>query len=67
MGREYFVEVVPYEKLLRDAKLRNAIFFQKVGLTDLDPALAAGVLEGTAEDNGRSEGVGQGTSVTEDA
>jgi hypothetical protein len=67
MGREYFVEVVPYEKLLRDAKLRNAIFFQKVGLTDLDPALAAAVLEGTGEDNGPSDGVGQGASVTEDA
>lgn len=36
--RMAYVEIVPYEKLLRDAKLRNAIFFQKLGLTDLAPS-----------------------------
>lgn len=32
-----FVEVISYAKLLSDAKMRNAIFFQKLGLTDIDP------------------------------
>jgi hypothetical protein len=31
--RVYF-EVIPYAKMIRDAKARNAIFFQKLGLTD---------------------------------
>ena len=31
-----YVEIIPYDKLLRDAKLRQGIFFQKLGLTDLD-------------------------------
>jgi len=30
------VEIIPYDKLLRDVKLRQGIFFQKLGLTDLD-------------------------------
>ena len=38
MGQEYYLEIVPYEKLLVDAKMRNAVFFQVAGLTDLDPA-----------------------------
>ncbi len=33
-----FVEIISYAKLLSDAKMRNAIFFQKLGLTDLDQA-----------------------------
>jgi hypothetical protein len=33
-----FVEITSYAKLLSDAKMRNAIFFQKLGLTDLNPA-----------------------------
>lgn len=40
-----FVEVISYAKLLNDAKMRNAIFFQKLGITDIDPdgnALAEG-------------------------
>lgn len=32
-----FVEIVSYSKLLSDAKMRNAIFFQKLGITDIDP------------------------------
>jgi len=32
-----FVEVISYAKLLSDAKMRNAVFFQKLGLTDIDP------------------------------
>lgn len=32
-----FVEVISYAKLLSDAKKRNAIFFKKVGITDIDP------------------------------
>lgn len=28
-----FVEIVPYGKILRDAKMRNAIFFQTLGIT----------------------------------
>jgi hypothetical protein len=31
---QVYFEVIPYAKLLRDAKARNAIFFQKLGLTD---------------------------------
>jgi len=34
--RKAYVEIIPYNKLLRDAKLRQGIFFQKLGLTDLD-------------------------------
>ena len=34
-GRAY-VEIIPYDKLLRDAKLRQGIFFQKLGLNNLD-------------------------------
>ncbi len=44
-GSPTYLEVVPYEKLLRDAKLRNSIFFQKVGLTDLDPRLRTATSE----------------------
>lgn len=32
-----YVEIIPYDKLLREARLRQAIFFQKLGLTDFDP------------------------------
>jgi hypothetical protein len=35
-----FVEVISYAKLLSDAKMRNAVFFQKLGLHDVDPAAA---------------------------
>ena len=31
-----YVEIIPYDKLLRDAKLRQGIFFQKLGLNDFD-------------------------------
>jgi hypothetical protein len=31
-----YVEIIPYDKLLRDAKLRQGIFFQKLGLSDFD-------------------------------
>lgn len=31
--RVYF-EVIPYAKLIRDGKMRNAMFFQKLGLND---------------------------------
>ncbi|ETC99541.1 hypothetical protein [Asaia sp. SF2.1] len=33
-----FVEVISYRKLLNDAHMRNAIFFKKLGVTDIDPA-----------------------------
>lgn len=36
-----FVEIISYAKLLNDARMRNAIFFQKLGLTDIDPAEVA--------------------------
>jgi hypothetical protein len=36
-----YVEIIPYDKLLRDAKLRQGIFFEKLGLTDLDPRKGA--------------------------
>ena len=29
-----FIEVIPYGKILRDAKTRNYIFFQKLGITE---------------------------------
>jgi hypothetical protein len=32
-----YIEIIPYGKFLQDAKLRRGIFFQKLGLTDLDP------------------------------
>jgi hypothetical protein len=38
-----YVEIIPYGKLLQDAKLRQGIFFQKLGLTDLDPTDPADV------------------------
>lgn len=31
-GPDAYVEVIPYDKLLADAQVRNAIFFQKLGL-----------------------------------
>ena len=34
-----FVEVISYSKLLNDAKMRNAIFFQKLGVTDIEPGV----------------------------
>jgi hypothetical protein len=30
-----FVEIVPFGKVLQDARLRNAIFFQKLGITNM--------------------------------
>lgn len=39
-----YVEIIPYDKLLRDAKLRQGIFFQKLGLTDLSSARDAAPL-----------------------
>jgi hypothetical protein len=36
-----YVEIIPYDKLLREARLRQAIFFQKLGLTDFDPDVNA--------------------------
>lgn len=44
-----FVEVVSYEKLLMDAKRRNAIFFDKVGITDVDPTDLAAARNSAAE------------------
>jgi hypothetical protein len=38
-----YIEIIPYGKLLQDAKLRQGIFFQKLGLTDLDPTAVAEV------------------------
>jgi hypothetical protein len=38
-----YIEIIPYGKLLQDAKLRQGIFFQKLGLTDLNPTAAAEV------------------------
>jgi hypothetical protein len=35
-----YIEIIPYGKLLQDAKLRQGIFFQKLGLTNLDPTAA---------------------------
>ena len=31
---KFYYEIIPYAKLLRDAKNRNAVFFLKLGLTD---------------------------------
>ena len=31
---QMYFEIIPYAKLIRDAKARNAIFFQKLGLND---------------------------------
>ncbi|WP_421990528.1 hypothetical protein [Roseococcus sp.] len=39
-GKEFFVEIVPYEKLWQDARQRSAVFFDKLGITDLDPSAA---------------------------
>lgn len=32
-----YVEIISYPKLLADAKMRNSIFFQKLGITNVDP------------------------------
>jgi hypothetical protein len=40
--RIYF-EVIPYAKLIRDAKARNAVFFQKLGLNDHGSVVTAGI------------------------
>ena len=32
------VEIISYPKLLADAKMRNSIFFQKLGITNVDPS-----------------------------
>ncbi|GAB4072242.1 ATP-binding protein [Ancylobacter sonchi] len=34
------VEIISYPKLLADAKMRNSIFFQKLGITNVDPGAA---------------------------
>jgi hypothetical protein len=44
-----YIEIIPYGKLLQDAKLRQGIFFQKLGLTDLDPNTAPEKLETVVE------------------
>jgi hypothetical protein len=33
-----YVEVISYAKLLADAKMRSAVFFQKLGISNVDPA-----------------------------
>ncbi len=33
-----FVEIVPYGKLLRDARKRNVVFFERLGITNLNAA-----------------------------
>jgi hypothetical protein len=43
-----YVEIIPYGKLLLDAKLRQGIFFQKLGLTDLAPSVPPAPLEEVA-------------------
>ena len=43
-------------KLLRDAKLRQGIFFQKLGLTNFDPEILVGVPEAINEELGGSTG-----------
>jgi len=37
-----YVEIISYPKLLADAKMRNSIFFQKLGITNVDPGSARG-------------------------
>lgn len=37
-GKEFYLEIIPYAKLLTDAQQRNAVFFEKLGITDLDPS-----------------------------
>ncbi|HYF08369.1 MAG TPA: hypothetical protein VD970_12170, partial [Acetobacteraceae bacterium] len=37
-GNEFYLEIIPYQKLLEDAQQRNAVFFEKLGITDLDPS-----------------------------
>ena len=32
-----YIEVISYAKVLTDAKKRNAIFFQKLGINDVEP------------------------------
>lgn len=32
-----YVEIISYPKLLADAKMRNSIFFKKLGITNVDP------------------------------
>lgn len=51
-----FIEVISYAKLLSDAKKRNAIFFKKAGITDLDPAASSSSDEDD-EAEGEPEGV----------
>jgi hypothetical protein len=60
-----FVEVISYAKLLGDAKMRNAIFFEKLGLTNIDPAeinlefdMMPQVVEGELSDEPVAERVG---------
>ena len=37
-GKEFYLEIIPYRKMLEDAQQRNAVFFDKLGITDLDPS-----------------------------
>lgn len=37
-GQQFYLEIVPYAKLLADARERNSIFFKKLGIIDLDPS-----------------------------
>jgi hypothetical protein len=37
-SQQFYLEIIPYSKLLDDARERNAIFFKKLGITDLDPS-----------------------------
>lgn len=46
---EAFVEVISYEKLLTDAKRRNAIFFDKIGITSVDPVEIAATEDADSE------------------
>ena len=32
------MEIISYPKMLADAKMRNSIFFQKLGITNVDPS-----------------------------
>lgn len=52
-----FVEVVSYQKMLSDARMRNAIFFQKIGITDVDPssAMNSSVLPDTTGEAGDND------------
>jgi hypothetical protein len=59
-----FIEVVSYQKMLSDARMRNAIFFQKLGITDVDPSptgtsSVSSAPAGEVEDDEMQEAVAQ--------